>query len=75
MQKEDFIKTNKRNQYGVKSACDTYRTVNGVLYQHYTSHPSPSKKTLQKEMPHRSFIKRGDNIFINVVDFTDFIDI
>ncbi|KAF6596662.1 hypothetical protein G9G39_06250 [Cronobacter sp. EKM101R] len=33
----EFVKSLRRNQHGVKSSCDTWRTFNGQLYEHFTS--------------------------------------
>ena len=57
-------KTNTRNSYGVKCATNTYRTINGESYTHWTDFAT--KEECQADEPKSTFIKRGDSIFKKV---------
>lgn len=59
-------KINTRNENGVKSSCNMYRTINGIEFEHWTSDPMLTVKEWAKEHPKYKFIKRGCEIFRSV---------
>ncbi len=56
-------KIRKLNNNGVKDSGHMWRTVNGVLYEHWTSSPDKTVKEWKKEYPEYNFITRGEEIF------------
>ena len=62
----NYVKSNKRNSYGVKDSSDTYRTVGGRLFRHWTCWFSIEH--CRADQPQSTFIKRGDDVYKLVED-------
>lgn len=56
-------KVNNRNNNGVKSSHNMYRTINGVEFEHWTSSSEKTIKEWKLEFPGYEFIRRGCEIF------------
>jgi len=54
-------KINTRNEHGVKYSTDTYRTIKGKHYQHWTD--GATKEECEKESPNEKFIVRNDSVY------------
>lgn len=54
---------NQKNNSGIKDSYNTYRIINNIEFEHWTSSQEKTTKKLKIEFPQYKFIKRGCEIF------------